>query len=452
MKPFKFFVITDTHYFAPSLGCHGEKYDEFMLYEQKCFAETSAINEAALKWLGESDEADTVLIAGDLSFNGEKQSHIEFIELLKKLKAAGKKIFVITAGHDFNDHPFAFDETGRIEPEGTKREELYDLYYEFGFSDALSVHKESLSYVAQLSEGIRLLALNNDGNEANKKTYTSSQTEWILKETKKARQEGQMMIAMNHYPLIPACPIFSLIGDAVMPRADEITSMLADEGVHLCFTGHMHNQSIKMKLSQKGNRFWDVCTGSLIGCPAAMRLCEVQDKATVKVETLPVPEFKWDMEELSNDEYFRRQFDMMINTYLDCMAEDPERLMRKLRLPQNDALRKILEFFGGSLNTATIGSACKKLFVECDDTIKDRPLRDFLTEIVRNVFVGNAPYVKGTPEYNAFMGIIDRFSPVLSIVKGTVKVKNKPLDIKDMLKNSLGHYGVDEYNAVLRLE
>ena len=451
MKPFKFFVITDTHYFASKLGCYGEKYNEFMQYEQKCYAETKAINEAAFKWLSESDEADTVIIAGDLSFNGEKESHLEFIELLKKTKNKGKKIFVITAGHDFNDHPFAFDDTGRTEPEGTKREELFDLYYEFGFSDALSVHRESLSYVAQLAEGIRLLALNNDGDAANKKTYTASQIEWILKETKKARDEGQMMIAMNHYPLIPACPVFGFIGDAVMPNADNITSLLADEGVHLCFTGHMHNQSIKLKLSPKGNRFFDVCTGSLIGCPASMRLVEVKDRSAVKIETLPVPEFEWDMEGLTNDEYFRRQFDMMINTYLDCMANDPKRLMGKLRIPENAIIEGILRFFGEALNTETLGSICKRLFVKCDESIKDRPLRDFLTEIVRNIFVGNAPYVVGTPEYDAFMGIIDKFSPVLNVVKKTVKVKNAPLDIKDILKNCIGHYGVDEYNTTLIL-
>ncbi len=452
MTPFKFFLLTDTHYFAPKLGCRGEEYKNFMQFEQKCFAETSAINKAAFKWLEENDEADAVLIAGDLSFNGEKESHLEFIELMKSLKKSGKKIYVITAGHDFNDTCFAFDESGRKEFPGTKREDLFDLYYEFGFSDAISVHRESLSYVAQLADGVRLLALNNDGDSVNKKTYTASQIEWILQQTKKAREDGQMMFVMNHYPLIPGSPIFGFIGDAVMPRADEITSMLADEGVHLGFTGHMHNQSIKMKLSDKGNRFFDVCTGSLIGCPAYMRLVEIESCSRVKIESIPVPDFQWDMEGLATEEYFRRQFDMMINTYLDCMAEDPERLMRKLRLPENDALKSILEFFGGALNTATLGSVCKKLLVRCDDSVKDRQLREFLTEIVRNVFVGNAPYVNGTPEYEAFMGIIDRFSPLLAVIKKTVKIKGKPLDIREMLKNSIGHYGVDEYNTTLNLK
>lgn len=452
MKPFKFFLLTDTHYFAPELGCTGDEYNNFMQFEQKCFAETSAINKAAFRWLSANDDADTVLIAGDLSFNGEKESHLQFIELLKELKESGKKIYVITAGHDFNMHPFAFDETGRLSPEGTKREELFDLYYEFGFSDAISVHKQSLSYVAQLCDGVRLLALNNDGDSVNKKTYTASQIEWILKQTEKARQDGQMMFCMNHYPLLPACPVFGFIGDAVMPNADSITSLLADEGVHLAFTGHMHNQSIKMKLSDKGNRFWDVCTGSLIGCPAYMRLVEIQDKSRVKIESVPVPDFEWDMQGLTTEEYFRRQFDMMINTYLDCMADDPLRLMRKLRLPENPALEKILTFFGSSLNTATIGSVCKKLFVSCDESIADRPLRDFLTEIVRNIFVGNAPYVYNTPEYDALMGILGRFDIVLGIVGNAVTVNGKKADIKEIVKNCIGHYGVDEYNTTLILE
>ncbi len=452
MNPFKFYLITDTHYFSPKLGCHGKEYESFMQFEQKCFAETAAINKAAFKWLSESEEADSVLIAGDLSFNGEKESHLEFIELLRNLKSSGKKIYVITAGHDFNEHPFAFDDNGRKEPEGTKREELYDLYYEFGFSDAIAVHKESLSYVAQLSDGVRLLALNNDGDSEHKKTYTPSQLEWIKQQTKKARDDGQMMFCMNHYPLLPACPVFGFIGDAVMPEADAVTSLLADEGVHLAFTGHMHNQSIKMKISENGNRFWDVCTGSLIGCPAYMRFVEIVSKSEVNISSVPVPDFQWDTEGLTTKEYFRRQFDMMINTYLDCMADDPQRLMQKLRLPDKAVLQKLLRFFGKKLNSATLGSVCKKLMVKCDDSIKDRGLRDFLTEIVRNVFVGNAPYTEGTPEYEAVMGVIGRFSPILNIVKKKVKVNGKPLDIKDVLKKSLGNYGVDEYNTTLILE
>ncbi len=451
MKPFKFFLITDTHYFSEKLPCHGEAYNEFMRGEQKCFAETSAINKAAFAYLGASDEADTVLIAGDLSFNGEKESHLEFVELLRKLKADGKKIYVITAGHDCNEHPFAFDETGRLSPEGTKKEELYELYYEFGFSDALSVHKESLSYVSEISEDIWLFALNNDGDKDYHHTYTASQRQWIAEMLEKGKAQGKMMFVMNHYPLIPACPIFRLSDEMTMKDHDEMTTLFADGGAHLGFTGHMHNQSIKLKTTQKGNKFWDVCTGSLIGCPAFMRLVEIKDKETAEIKSIPVPDFQWDKGGLTHVEYLKRQFDMMINSYLDSMENDPERLMRKLSLPDNDMLKKILPRAGAFINHATLGSFCKKFLVKCPASVKDRSLKDFLLEVVRNVFTGNAPYTEDTDEYKAFMGVISRFSPVLAIVKKKVKVKGEPLDVKAMLHECLGNYGVDEYNTVLKL-
>lgn len=452
MEPFKFYLITDTHYFASKLGCHGEAYKEFMTGEQKCYAETEAINKAAFKWLNEAQDADTVLIAGDLSFNGEKESHLEFIELLKALKKAGKRIFVITAGHDFNDHPFCFDDEGRHEPEGTKREELFDLYYEYGFEDAIAVDRDSLSYVAQLCDGVRLLALNNDGDKTESKTYTARQIEWILEQTKKAREDGQMMIAMNHYPLVPANPIFGLVGDAVMKNADYITSLLADEGVHLAFTGHMHNQSIKMKISEHGNRFWDVCTGSLIGCPASMRLVTVKDKAHVDIKTLPVPEFEWDMEGLTNDEYFTRQFDIMINTMLDAAEHDPARILRKVGMHDAPAaLEKLVGVFGKAINNATLGDVASKLHVKAPESIKEKPFRELALEIVRNMFLGNAPFVEGTDEYEIIFAVLKRLSPVFAILSKTVKVGGKPLNVPELVKYTVGHYGVDENNTELTL-
>lgn len=451
MDEFKLLLITDTHYFASKLGCRGEAYEEFMKYEQKCFAETQAINEAAFAWLNETDLADTVLIAGDLSFNGEKESHLEFIKLLKDLKAHGKKIFVITAGHDYKEHPFAFDETGRLEPEGTKREELFDLYYEFGFGDAIAVDRENLSYVAQLAPGLRLLALNNDGVPGETHTYTARQFEWILQQTKKAREENQTMIAMTHYPLLPGVPLFGLFGkEVVMKNSDFITTLLADEGVHLCFTGHMHNQAVNVKETEKGNRFYDVCTGALIGCPASMRLVSFsEDYNKVDIKTLPVPDFDWDLEGLTKDEYFKRQFDMMINTYLTSMRDDPERFLRKIKAPaDNQTLVNVVAKVGGYLNSATVGKVCRLFCVSCPDSVRDMLFVDLARELVRNCFTGDAPYVSGTPEHAAVMGVVNRLAPML----GGLKVNGKPVNFPEMVEKSIGKYGLSDNNVTFTLK
>ena len=449
MPDFKLLLITDTHYFASKLGCRGEAYEEFMKYEQKCFAETQAINEAAFAWLNETDLADTVLIAGDLSFNGEKESHLEFIGLLKDLKAHGKKIYVITAGHDCNEHPFAFDETGRLEPEGTPREELFDLYYEFGFKDAIAVDRENLSYVAQLAPGLRLLALNNDGGPNRTHTYTARQIEWILRQTKKAREENQTMIAMNHYPLLPGVPLFGLLGkEVVMKNADYITAMLADEGVHLCFTGHMHNQAVNVRETEKGNRFYDVCTGSLIGCPACMRLVSFTENYNkVDIRTLPVPDFDWDLQGLTKDEYFKRQFDMMINTYLTSMRDDPARFLGKLGLKEApDALKNVVGRVGGFLNGATVGRLCGFFRVPCPAEIKETLFVDLARELVRNYFTGDAPYVYGTPEHAAIMGVANRLAKVVKI-----EINGKVIPFLPLVEKTIGKYGLSDSNATFRL-
>ena len=452
MPDFKLLLITDTHYFASKLGCRGEAYKEFMKYEQKCFAETEAVNRAAFAWLNETDLADTVLIAGDLSFNGEKESHLEFIELLKELKAHGKKIYVITAGHDCNEHPFAFDETGRLAPEGTPRSALFDLYYDYGFSEAIAVDQEGLSYVAQLAPGLRLLALNNDGNKVSRHTYTARQIEWILKQTKQAREDGQEMIAMSHYPLLPGCELFSLLGgEVVMKNADFVTTLLADEGVHLCFTGHMHNQSIKVKTTAKGNRFVDVCTGSLIGCPASMRLATITDGDFVEIETLPVPDFDWDMEGLSKDEYFRRQFDMMLNTYITSMRDDPARFLGKLGMKNASAqVQKLVGGVGAYLNRVTVGDLCRLFAVKCPDAVKDVLFTELAVTLVRKIFEGDAPYNYGTPEYAAIMGVLSRFKPLFGMLN--IKADGRPADLYRMMEKTIGHYGVSDYNAKFRLK
>lgn len=449
MENFSFYLLTDTHFFKNSLGARGEEYDQFMRFEQKCFAETEAINNATFDWLCQDDRAQTVLIAGDLSFNGEYESHLGFIELLKKLRASGKRIFVITADHDFKDPPdtaFAFDETGRLTPESTPRDMLYDLYYEFGFHDAIAVDRKHLSYVAQLCDGVRLLALNNDGSGKGNRTYDEEQIAWIKAQTKKAREDGQMLFAMNHYPLLPGQPIFSLVKPAVQKNAGEITTMLADEGVHLVFTGHMHNQSINEKITEKGNKFYDVCTGSIIASPAVMRLVTIESPKQVKIETIPCPDFAWDTGGRSCTQYLDDLFDNMIQNKLTDMTEHPEKIAGK-----NKLLGGIIGSLGKRLPKLTVGGVARLCMVKCDPSIRKMKVMDYATELVRNVFSGNQTFKEGTPKGDVLLALLKRFGFVLK--KLNLKdADGNPADLYDLLKNTAGNYGIDDYNATLILE
>ena len=450
MHELKFFVITDTHFFKHALGAYGAAYEAFMETQQKCFAETEAINRAVFDDLAARDDADIVLIAGDLTFNGEKESHAAFSELLRDFqRQSGKKVFVVTAGHDMEDGPFAFNETGRIAVEGTSFAELYGYYRDFGYDRAIAFNREHLSYVADLSDDVRLLVICNDTAAGRHQTYTDAFLDWIAAQAQTARADGKMMIAMEHYPVLPGQPLFALIGDARQPQSRRLVDTLADNGVHLIFTGHMHNQSVNMTETAKGNRFWDVCTGATIGCPAFMRLVTIRDERTVEIESIPTPDFDWDKKGLSGEAYLRVQFEKMIRTFIDCMENDPPRFLRKVGLKDTRAARKIVRAFGKKFSRMTLGKAARTFFLRADASIRGESLADFLIDVVRSVFEGNQPFVEGTPKGDLLLGVFRRLRPLVKTLKGT---DGEPLDFYETMKNTVGNYGTDDYNAVLTLK
>lgn len=450
MKELKFFVITDTHYFKNSLGAYGEEYEKFMDFEQKCFAETESINKAVFSYLEKAEEADIVLIAGDLTFNGEKGSHEDFSALLRSFEEkSGKKVYVVTAGHDMNERPFAYDGGERITPEGSKFSDLYNYYGDFGYKQAIEFNREHMSYVAQLNEDVRLLVICNDTAEKKSCEYSDEFLEWIESQAKKAQEDGQMMFAMEHYPVIAGQPIFNLIGDARQKGSKKLISTLADNGVHLIFTGHMHNQSINVEVTDKGNKFYDVCTGSVIGCPAFMRLVTIKDSSTVDIKSIPIPEFDWDKKGLTGEEYLKVQFERMIRTFINSMSDDPIRFMNKLRIKDTPAVQKIIGSMGKKLSKMTVGGFARIFMIKVDKSLHKTSFVDFAIDLVRSVFEGNQPFTEGTPGGDALLKLFKRLKPLFKKLKGA---QGEEIDMYEILKHTVGNYGIDDYNAEIKLK
>lgn len=453
MNELKFFVITDPHYFSEKLGAYGEGYEALMDYEQKCFAETAAINRAANEYLKNSKEADIILIAGDLSFNGEKESHIDYSKELKALKESGKKIYVVTAGHDISRSPFQYNGGERESAEGIEFKDLLSYYGEFGYNDAIAFNEEHLSYVAELSEEVRLLVICNDTAEGNNKTYDDEFLKWIEEQAKKAEADGKMMIAMEHYPVLPGQPLLALIPDARQKESKKLIEALADNGVHLIFTGHMHNQSINVVETEKGNKFYDVCTGSLIGCPAFMRLVTIKDENTVEIKSIPVPEFEWEKNGKTGEQYLQDQFDKMIITLVGGMRDNPERTLRKIGAGGKPALHKPVKFIGKILCTWSVGKFARLFFVKAHPDVKNDRFFDYLVAIVRNMFCGDQPYTEDTPFGETFLKVLKRLNPILKILNKKLHgAQGEEIDFYELLKHSIGNYGISDYDATLKLK
>lgn len=436
MKPFDFYLVTDTHYFEPSLGASGNAYDEYMKREQYYMAESSDIVKAVFADIADDKETEYVIIPGDLSKNGEIESHKSFIKELYKLKDAGKKIFVITAGHDYNEKSRAFANDECIEVEGTPFGMLPEMYKDFGYSQALAVDDQSLSYVAELYEGLRLLAINCDGEGNPKGMVDERLTEWMRIQLDDAKNVGCEVIAICHYPVIPPVPVFDLVGDAKLKNWRETASFLADNGVKLILTGHMHIQSINKFTSENGNTLVDVCTSCLTGSPAKYRKISF-DGVKIDVKSIDVPEFRKDTEGIPLNEFFDNQFAYSIINRINGIFSG-DGILKKLG-------KKIV-------NGITIGGLGRLLFVKVNKSIRDRKFIDLAGEIGVAIFAGDQPYVAGTPVGDMFAKAFKRLGFVLKKIEPKLSKNGVKIDLKDMLLNTIGNNkGYSDNNSVIDL-
>ncbi len=438
MTPIKFYLVTDTHFYEPSLGTSGKAYEEYMKTEQILLAESSDMVKAVFSQIMADKETEYVIMPGDISKNGERESHKSLIKELYKLKEAGKKVYILTASHDYNEWSRSFKNDECVPVEGVSHQELYDLYYDFGYSDALAVDKQTLSYVAEIAPKVRLLAVNSDSCEETKGIIDDRLLEWLQIQIDEAKKDGCFIFAICHYPVVPCVPVFDLVGDAQIRNWRRFATFLADNGVELIFTGHMHIQSINEFYSKQGNRLIDVCTSATVGSPVQYRKIDISADAVMKVETLDVPDFGWDLGGLSVREYCDKQF----------VVSNINKINRALN--GDEAYKKILKKVLNSIKVSTLG---KIFFVKPDKSIKDKKFMDFAGEIGCCIFAGDQPHKEGTPVYNAVSGILKRLDFVIKKIEPKLQKGDEPINLTEMVLNTIANNkGFSDNNAEFKLK
>ena len=441
MNPVKFYLLTDTHYFEESLGVEGKAFEDYMQKEQYFMKGSSAIIKSVFNRVAEDTETDIVIIPGDLSKNGELESHKSFIKELYKLKASGKKIFVITAGHDYGD-AFAFKNDQWIDVEGTSFDALTDMYKDFGHGDALAFDEPTHSYMAQITENVRMLAICCDSENQPKGAMDERLMSWAKEQLDKAKADNCSVFAICHYPIIPPVPVFDLVGDTKVKEWRKVASFLADNSVELVLTGHMHIQSINEFYSENGNRLIDVCTACLVGSPAKYRKITVDENSTLNIETLDVGGFDGIPEGVEPQEYFDNQFRNSIVTRVTRALDGGKGIVKHLK-----------KFGKKFVLTGKVGTLGRILFIRLDKSLKNKKIKDLIGEVGLAIFMGDMPYVEGTPIHTALCKVLKRFSFILKKVEPKLQKGETKVDLKDMLLNTVGNNkGYSDNNAEFKLK
>ena len=442
MKPVCFYLVTDTHYFENELGAEGKAFEKKMATEQYFVRESSAIVKSTFARISEDKETDIVIIPGDLTKNGEKGSHKSFIKELYKLKESGKKIYVITAGHDYGEFSYAFKNDERIQVEGTDFNALCDMYRDFGYGDAIAIDEPTHSYVAEITEGVRMLAICCDSLNQPKGAMDERHMAWAKEQIDKAKEDNCSIFAICHYPIIPSVPVFDLVGDAKIKEWRKVASFLADNGIELILTGHMHIQSINEFYSEKGNRLIDICTACLAGSPAKYRKITIDENSVLKIKTIDVEDFGWDMNGLTAQEYCHKKFH--------------DAIIARVRgaLSGGQGIVKHLKSFGRKrFDKITVGTVERLLFIKRDKALKNKKITELIGEVGVGIFLGDGPHTEGTPVYNFISGILNRFSFVLKKVEPKLSKDGNKVDLRSMLLDTIGNNkGYSDNNAEFTLK
>lgn len=238
-KPLTLMVATDIHYLSPQLHDGGELItkviengDNKMVFEMPeavdaLIAETLKVKPSAL------------ILSGDLSFNGELLSHKELGTKLQAVWDAGIPVLVIPGNHDL-DYPYAFRYEGEeaYEADTTTQAQFCEIYGEFGYQNALSKDEETFSYVYPVSESLRLMFLDANG-EGMGGTVPEETLVWAKEQLEDAKTAGVQVVSVTHQNTIG-----SRFG-YVINNNSKVLELLKAYKVPMNLSGHIHKQGIE---------------------------------------------------------------------------------------------------------------------------------------------------------------------------------------------------------------
>ncbi|MDE5605121.1 MAG: metallophosphoesterase [Eubacterium sp.] len=451
-EPLKIQFITDVHYYSRKSGTEGAAYEKAEAKSQKIIKDSDLVIKAGFDILCEDTSTDIVILAGDTTKDGEVDAHNEFIEMLRDLKKRGKRVYVITATHDYRTEGYTngYEGDHNIQvPTVANRHDLWDMYYEFGPSEAIATYEKSLCYVVQLAPGYRLFALNDDTNEKQEgggSGYSDECMQWIMEQLEDAKKNDQYVIAMTHHPLISPSPFYKIIGGGNMQKNHEVTrEIFADAGLHCMLTGHTHVHDISVVTSKKGNKFYDIACGAMIGCPPAMRNVTFDPaKGEIRTDTILIKDVPGlDTKGQPFDDYMKNFFFGMIREVLTAAATDIDHLAEMTdafsvpgeKVKKMGWLIKPIAKFLNKLTFKKIWRLCKKesgLKKKDIADIADKKVVDFIIELVQNLYCGDAPHSPDSREYKiacGFLNVIDSFLntihlPIGKFIKGAENVRS----------------------------
>ncbi|MCM4156907.1 metallophosphatase [Gramella sp. AN32] len=132
-------------------------------------------------------------------------------------------------------------------------------------------------------------------------SHKSHLIDWVKKIALEAEENGKVLIAFSHYPMVDfndgaSEEMKQFFGDDKMqlhrvPQED-VAETFADAGIQIHFGGHMHINDTGVSTSNKGNTLFNIQTPSLAAYAPAYKILFIHSNSEFEIETVVIKSVK----------------------------------------------------------------------------------------------------------------------------------------------------------------
>jgi len=248
------YLATDLHYYPSSMTDYGEAFQDRMdIDDGKDIADIGSILDSWIDTVIEERPA-TVILSGDLTYNGESIAHEELTEKLKRLTDEGIQVLAIPGNHDINNPSAAFYYGSREETATSPDADGFLSYYHaYGYDQAAERDGASLSYLYKIDDTHWLMMLDSaiysPVNEVEGRIRPDTLS-WMKKVLEEADDAGAQVIPVAHHNLLSESRLYTTL--CTLDNNQDVISLLEKHHVKLWLSGHLHLQRIKNYLPEPG--------------------------------------------------------------------------------------------------------------------------------------------------------------------------------------------------------
>lgn len=268
-------LVTDIHFMSPTLTDNGKRFEVFQKQAAGIDYAYGPDRLEALIEQVEREQPEAIIVAGDLTSNGEYQSMVDLASYFARIETLGTQVFVIPGNHDIHNGWAVHFKGDRAEKDRqTSPKDFAEIFDEFGYGEALSRDPESLSYLAEVTPTWQLLMLDTnvysetlgEGQPTSKGEVKAETLAWAQEQLSETAAEVAVLPVLHHGAL---SHFGGQLQETTGNRASDFQNFLVDYQLPLTLTGHLHSQHIATVLVDE-TALHEVVTSSFSIYPGKM--------------------------------------------------------------------------------------------------------------------------------------------------------------------------------------